>query len=106
MDLENHDVRCSIFLDVESVIKKTASKIKEPKYIKERQYYTQDILLEAKSLLSCSNYDAENPSCLNCHFISHRIIQEYEHFAKDKRSRDIINKWLARNRLPLKRISR
>lgn len=90
MEFENQDIKCSIFWDAEAVIKKTDAKIKEARSTKERQYYAQDILLEAKSLLSCSNYNDGNPDCVSCHSISRRYIQEHEYLAKNGRRQDIL----------------
>ena len=84
MEFENQDIKCSIFLDIISVIKRTDAKIKETGIIKQRQYYAQDILVEARSLRSCSHYNAENSDCLTCHSISHRFIEEYEYLARAK----------------------
>ena len=91
MEFKYQNIKCNIFLDTEAVIKKTEVKVKEAGTTKERQYYAQDILLEARTLLSCENYDAENPDCLNCHSISRNYIRGYEHLAKDK-SRKVIHK--------------
>ena len=85
MESEYQNVKCDIFRDAEAIIKKTDAKIKETRDNKERQYYAQDILLEAETLLSCSNYNAQNPDCTNCHSILLKFIQEYEHLANDKK---------------------
>ena len=71
-------------MDVISVVKRTDAKIKETGIIKRRQYYAQDILVEARSLLSCSHYNAKNPDCLTCHSISHRFTEEYKCLARAK----------------------
>lgn len=84
MEFENQNIKCSIFLDTDVVIRKTVAKINEAQNIKEKQYYAQDILLEVESLLSCSNYKSRNPDCVSCHSISQRYIQEYKHLAKDE----------------------
>ena len=84
MEFESQDIKCSIFLDVMSVTKRTDAKIKEVGIIKQRQYYAQDILVEARSLLSCSHYNAKNPDCLTCHSVSHRFIEEYKCLARAK----------------------
>lgn len=97
-ELETQDIKCTTFLDTEKIIKRTDTKIKETRNTKERRYYAGDILLEAKALLSCSNYNAENPECLNCRSILREYIQEYEYLVKNKRQKDIIGKWLSKNR--------
>ncbi|MBL7131972.1 MAG: hypothetical protein ISS45_11340 [Candidatus Omnitrophica bacterium] len=79
MEFENQTIKCSKFWETESVIKKTEAKISEAGILRERRYYAQDILLEAEDLLSCLNYNSENPDCFNCHsisrgFASHRLI--------------------------------
>lgn len=78
IELENVVVKCSKFSDAEAVIKKIEAKIKQVGNNKERQYYIQDILLEAQTLLQCLNYKSENIGCLKCHFISNRYTQEYK----------------------------
>jgi len=104
--VETQEVKCSTFLDTEKVIKKTDAKIRETRITKEKRYYAGDILVEAKTLLSCSNYNTENPECLNCHSISHKLIQEYVPLTKDNRRNSAIDKWLAKNRSHLKRGNR
>jgi len=84
MEFENQDIRCSIFLDTDAVIRKTVAKINEAQNLKEKQYYAQDILLEAETLLSCPSYKAENPDCPSCNSILRRYIKEYKHLDKDK----------------------
>lgn len=91
MEFENKTIKCSTFQDAETLIKKTEEKIKETRSIKERQYYAQDILLEAESLLSCSNYNDKNPNCLNCHLILLKYIQEYKHLADNVIKNPLVN---------------
>ncbi len=83
MEFEPPVIKCVIFLDTEAVIKNTDVKISQAKSIKERQYYAGDILLEARILLSCSNYKTNDPDCEKCHSILQRYIQEYKYLAKD-----------------------
>jgi len=84
MELENQDIKCSKFQDTKAIIGKAAAKIREAKNTKERQYYAQDILLEAEGSLACLNYDANNIECINCHAILKRYLHEYEHLAKEE----------------------
>ncbi len=91
MELEKQYIKCSKFQDTEAVIKKAEDKIKETKSIKERQYYAQDILLEAKALISCSNYSSNTEDCLNCHLILLRYIQQYKHLADDALKNPLVN---------------
>ena len=79
---KNQDIKCSIFLDTDVVIRKTVAKINEAQNIKEKQYYAQDILLEAKALIACSNYNSNTEDCSNCHTISRKYLQEYGHLPK------------------------
>lgn len=81
MEIEKQYIKCGKFQDTEVVIKRAEDKIKETRSIKERQYYAQDILLEAKALISCSNYNSNTEDCLNCHLILLRYIQGYKHLA-------------------------
>ncbi len=83
MELEKQYIKCSKFQDTEAVIKKSEDKIKETIGVKERQYYAQDILLEAKTLISCLNYNIEKQDCLNCRPVLLRYIQEYKHLAEE-----------------------
>ena len=63
MEIEKQYIKCGKFQDTEVVIKRAEDKIKETRSIKERQYYAQDILLEAKALISCSNYNSNTEDC-------------------------------------------
>ena len=78
MEFEKQSIKCTIFWDTEKIIKKVEAKINEINKLKEKQYYAQDILLEAKSLLRCSDYNVLNSDCLNCHYILRRYFQEYK----------------------------
>ena len=84
MELEKQYIKCSKFQDTETVSKKAEDKIKETIGVKERQYYAQDILLEAKALISCPNYNSKKQDCLNCHLFLLKYIQEYKNLAKDE----------------------
>ena len=92
MEFEQKNIGCNIFLDAEAVIKKTEVKVKEAKTTKERQYYAQDILLEAKTLLSCLSYNSKDPSCLSCHSVLERYIQEYEYLANHEKQEILIKR--------------
>jgi len=81
-ELENIVINCSKFSDTEAIIKKTEAKIRQISNSKEKQYYAQDILLEAKALLSCLNYDSKNLVCQKCHSVSHGHIQEQEYLPR------------------------
>ncbi len=83
MESENQDIKCNIFYETEAVIRKSEDKIKETKNFKEKKYYAQDILLEAKSLLSCPDYKDGNIDCLSCHSIALKYIRQYEYLAKN-----------------------
>ncbi len=65
-------IECNVFQNAEETIKNAEIKIEEARSIKERQYYTQDIMLEVKTLSTCSNYNAGNPCCLSCRTILRR----------------------------------
>lgn len=82
MEFENQNIKCSIFWDAEGIIRRIDAKIREVRDAKQRQYCAQDILLEARSLLSCPNYNVGNPNCLICYSISRGHLQEYEYLAK------------------------
>ncbi len=84
MEFEKQYIKCSSFEDTEAVIKKAEDKIKKTTGVKERQYYAQDILLEAKALISCSNYNSNTEDCLSCHLVLLKYIQEYKNLAKDE----------------------
>ena len=91
MEFEKQYIKCNKFQDTEVVIKRAEDKIKETRSIKERQYYAQDILLEAKALISCSNYNSNTEDCLNCHLILLRYIQEYKHLADNVIKNPLVN---------------
>lgn len=91
MEIEKQYIKCGKFQDTEVVIKKAEDKIKEIKSIKERQYYAQDILLEAKALISCSNYNSNAGDCLNCRLILLRYIQEYKYLADNVIKNPLVN---------------
>jgi len=82
MVFENHNIKCNTFWDVERVIKKAETKTKEPRSTAEKLYYSQDILLEAETLLACPNYNAKNSDCIACRAFAHRCNQEYKYLAK------------------------
>ena len=84
MESETYDIKCDIFRDAAAIIKKARAKIKVSKNSREKQYYAQDILLEAETLLSCSNFSIKNPNCKTCRFVSHRNIEEYKKLAINK----------------------
>lgn len=84
MEFENQYIKCSNFRESEAIIKKAEDKIKETRTVKERQYYAQDILLEAKTLISCSNYNSNTEDCLSCQLVLLKYIQEYKNLAKDE----------------------
>lgn len=88
----NQSIKCNIFSDTEAVIKKAEDKIKETRSIKERRYYTQDILLEAEALMSCSNYNNKKQDCLDCHLVSVKYIQEYKHLAHDEMKESLLDR--------------
>ena len=71
------EIKCSVFLETDRVMQNTIAKYLKAN-LKERRYYAQDILLEAKSLLRCSDYNVLNSDCLNCHYILRRYLQEYK----------------------------
>ncbi|MBU4078204.1 hypothetical protein KKE85_01140 [Patescibacteria group bacterium] len=76
-----NNIECPIFRESDEVIKNIILKL-EKANSKEKQDFAQDILLEANTLLLCSNYNSKNPDCLNCHSISRRYLQEYGHLPK------------------------
>lgn len=86
MEFEN-DIKCNLFLDTGAVIKNTEVKIKDAKTGKERRYFVQDILLEAGTLLSCSDYNTQNSDCIKCHSVLRKFIQEYSSLAEDRQRR-------------------
>lgn len=83
MELENH-IECSIFLDTEAVIKKTLVKINKAQSVKEKQYYIQDILLEAKALSPCPHYKPANLDCLYCSFALRGYVRKCGHINSSK----------------------
>ena len=76
-----HNIKCYIFLETETVIKNIISKFYKAS-LKERQDYTQDILVETNTLLLCSNYSSKNPDCSNCHSISRKYLQDYGYLSE------------------------
>ena len=72
-----YNIKCPIFLETDRVIKNVISKFWKAGS-KERRNYAQDILLEAKTLLSCSKHNPGDTECLNCQSILHNYLQEYE----------------------------
>lgn len=90
MESENQCIKCSAFQNTEGIIKKAETKIRDSGIIKEKQYYAQDILLEAEVLLSCSNYNNNDPDCSNCRFALFEYIQEYKHSAEDEIKKPLV----------------
>jgi len=71
-----NNIKCPIFCESDAIIKNIILKV-EKVNPKEKQDYVQDILVEANTLLLCSNYTTENPECSDCHTISRNYLQEY-----------------------------
>ena len=92
MELKNQDIKCSDYLDAKAAIGRAEAKAGEAKNGRERQYYAQDILLEAKTLLSCSDYKSGDSDCINCRSILRGYMQKYGHLAKEQRQGNAINK--------------
>jgi len=76
-----NNIKCPIFRESDEIIKNIILKL-EKANSQEKQDYTQDILLEANTLLLCSDYNSKNPDCLNCHSISRKYLQGYGHLPK------------------------
>jgi len=76
-----NNIECFIFCESDKIIKNIILKV-EKANSKEKQDYAQDILVEANTLLLCSNYNSKNPDCSNCHSFSRGYLQEYGHFPK------------------------
>jgi len=89
MEFENHCIECNTFWDVEAVIKKAEAKMKEPRSAAEKQYYSQDILLEAETLLACPNYNAKNFDCIACRIFAHRYTHKYKYLVKVERKKTV-----------------
>ncbi len=85
MELEKQYISCSKFQDTEAVIKKSEDKMKETISIKEKQYYAQDIILETRALIACSNYNSSTEDCLSCQLVLTNYIQEYKNLSMLKR---------------------
>ncbi|MFH1691801.1 MAG: hypothetical protein ABIC68_04445 [Candidatus Omnitrophota bacterium] len=75
----SNGVKCLIFCESDKITKNIILKLDKVNS-RERQDYAQDILVEANTLLLCSDYNSKNPECLDCHFISRKYLQEYGHF--------------------------
>ena len=71
-----NNIKCPVFRESDGIIKNIILKL-EKVYPREKQDYAQDILVEANTLLLCSDYNSQNPDCLNCHSISRKYLQEY-----------------------------
>ncbi len=76
-----NNIECPIFCETDGIIKNIILKV-EKANSKEKQDYAQDILVEANTLLLCSNYNSKNPDCSNCHAISRKYLQEYGHLVE------------------------
>ena len=76
-----NNIECPIFRESDEIIKNIILKLKKASS-QEKQDYSQDILLEANTLLLCSDYNFKNPDCLNCHSISRKYFQEYGNLPK------------------------
>ena len=76
-----NNIKCPVFRESNGIIKNIILK-REKVNPREKQDYAQDILVEANTLLLCSNYNSKNPDCSNCHTISRKYLQEYGQLAK------------------------
>lgn len=75
------NIACPIFCESDGIIENIILKLEQVNS-KEKQDYAQDILVEANTLLLCSNYNSKNPDCSDCHAISRKYLQEYGHLPK------------------------
>jgi len=82
MDVDGQEIKCDTFREARAVIKRTAARIKGARNAKERQYYAQDLVLEARILSPCPKFVVDNPDCMECYAFSQKCIQEYEYLAK------------------------
>jgi len=89
MESKNQDIRCNTFWDTETVVKKAERGVKGSKSSREREYYAQDILLEAEALVSCADYKAGNPDCVRCRAISCKYTDEYKHLSTNKKEENL-----------------
>ena len=78
-----NNITCPIFCESGGIIKNIILKLEQVNS-KEKQDYAQDILVEANTLLLCSDYNSKNPDCPNCHTISRKYLQEFGRFSKTK----------------------
>ncbi|MFA4889619.1 MAG: hypothetical protein WC628_08630 [Candidatus Omnitrophota bacterium] len=78
-----NNIKCPIFRESDGIIKNIILKV-EKANSKEKQDYAQDILVEANTVLLCSDYNSKNPDCSNCHTISRKYLQEFGQFSKAK----------------------
>lgn len=85
MEFVKLGIACDIFRDAATNIRDAEVKVKKAKDFEEKQYYAQEILLRAKDLLSCQDYDSGKLDCTTCHSIFDRYIQQYENLAKSKK---------------------
>lgn len=76
-----NNIKCPVFRESDEIIKNIILKL-EKVNPREKQDYAQDILVEANTLLLCSDYNSKNPDCSNCHSISRKYLQEYGHLSK------------------------
>ncbi|MDP2939946.1 MAG: hypothetical protein Q8O13_07710 [Candidatus Omnitrophota bacterium] len=76
-----NNIKCPIFCESYAMIKNIILKF-EKVNSKEKQDYAHDILVEANTLLLCSNYSTKNPDCPDCHTISRNCLQEYGYLLK------------------------
>ena len=76
-----NNIKCPVFRESDGIIKNIILKLEKVNF-REKQDYAQDILVEAKTLLLCSNYNSKNSDCSNCHTISRKYLQEYGQLAK------------------------
>ena len=76
-----NNIKCPVFRESDGIIKNIILKL-EKVSPREKQDYAQDILVEANTLLLCSNYNSKNADCSNCHAISRKYLQEYGHLPK------------------------
>ena len=79
-----NNLECPIFCESDEIIKNIILKL-EKANSKEKQDFAQDILIEANTLLLCSNYNSKNPDCSSCHSISRNYLQEYGNLPKSNR---------------------
>ncbi len=70
MNDETNEVQCSVFQQHENRIKSITMGINSQKKLSDKGPLANELCNEAEILMTCKDYEKNEPDCINCHTIS------------------------------------